>query len=179
MYVEEKIKRGWKSYLLTFMFNRLPGRENAILEQMRNDIVRFYASLVKRVVRKLTSLHWQHKLPILIGYQDFAGSRHGRRALQELTINQGLHFHAIGLIPRRPRLRESLIKHIQLNYDTYRGKRKRISTIDVERITYAPGCVVENSLKALKSGRFSDDHLLVLPKALSELPKKKNIGEHI
>jgi hypothetical protein len=140
---------------------------------MRIQIERFYASLVKRVVRKPTSLNWQHELPLLIGYPDFAGSRHGRMTLQELTINQGLHFHAVGLIPRRSRLREGLIKHIQLNYDTYRGKRKRINTIDVERITYAPGSVVGYSQKAFKTGRFSHDHLLVLPKALSELPPKE------
>jgi hypothetical protein len=92
MYVDEKIEQRWKFYLLTFMFNRLSGRENAILEQMRNEIKRFYASLVKRVVRKPTSVNSLHKLPILIGCPDFAGSRHGRMTLQELTINQGLAF---------------------------------------------------------------------------------------
>ena len=179
IFVGERIEQGWKGYLVTFTFNKLAGGERAILEQMRNEIERFYASLVKRVVRKPTSPNWQHKLPILIGCPDFAGSRHGRRTLQDLTINGGLHFHVIILIPAQSRLREGLIKHIQLNYDTYRGERKRISTIDLQRITDAPGSVVGYSQKAFKSGRFLHDHLLVLPKALSELPEKgDNDGEY-
>ena len=173
MYVGEKIEQGWKGYLVTFTYNKLSGSERTILEQMRNEIERFYASLVKRVVRKPTSPNWQHKLPILIGCPDFAGSRHGKRTLQDLTINQGLHFHAIGLIPRQSRLREGLIKHIQSNYDTYRGERKRISTIDVQRITYAPGSITGYAQKGFKRGRFSHYHLLVLPKALSELLDKE------
>jgi hypothetical protein len=178
-YVDDKIKREWNAYLFTFTFNKLPGRERALLEQMRNEIERVYATLITQVAQKPTSVNWQHKLPILIASPDFAGSRHGRITLQELTVNGGLHYHAVVLIPPVSCLDEDLTEHMPRKYSAYLGQKNRINTIDVQRITYAPGSAVEYSLKAFKSGRFSDDHLLVLPKALSELPKKKNTGGHI
>jgi hypothetical protein len=137
---------------------------------MTSEIERFYASLVTRVVRKPRSVNWQHLLPVLIGQPDFAGSRHGIRTVPELTVNDGLHFHAIALIPRRSRLREGLIKHVRSNYGAYLGENNRMSAIDVQRITEAPGAVTGYSQKAFMQGRFSHDYLLILPKAVSELP---------
>jgi hypothetical protein len=175
-FVDEKIEKGWKAYLVTFTFNRLPGREDAIIRQMSNEIERFYASLVKRVVRKPRSINWQHLLPILIAQPDFAGSRHGISGSQDLIVNDGLHFHAIVLIAQRSRLREGLTRHIRSNYPAYLGEKNHISAIDVQRIMDAPGAVVGYSQKAFKHGRFSYDYLLVLPKALSELPPKSGLG---
>jgi hypothetical protein len=108
IYVDEKMEKGWKAYLVTFTFNRFPGKEDAIIRQMSREIERFYASLAKRAVRKPRSINWQHLLPILIGQPDFAGSRHGNRSSQDLIVNDGLHFHAIVLIAQGSRLREGL-----------------------------------------------------------------------
>ena len=176
IFIDEKMEKGWKAYLVTFTFNRLPGREDAIIKQMLKEIERFYASLVKRTVRKPRSINWQHLFPILIAQPDFAGLRHGNRSSQDLIVNDGLHFHAIVLIAQGSRLREGLKKHILLNYAAYLGENNRISAIDVQRITDAPGAVTGYSQKAFKHGRFSHDYLLVLPKAVSELPSKEGRG---
>src|SRR6266508_160573 len=41
--VQDMVDRGWRAYLVTFMFNRLPGRQAAVVRQMGREVERVYA----------------------------------------------------------------------------------------------------------------------------------------
>jgi len=58
------------AYLLTFMFNRLPGNTSAIVSQMQNEVERVYSALLTWIVKKPTSVNWVPLLPRFIGCPD-------------------------------------------------------------------------------------------------------------
>ena len=51
-YIETRVSRGWQPYLLTFMFEPLPGGAAAKMAQMTRYLEAAYAVFVTRVVRK-------------------------------------------------------------------------------------------------------------------------------
>jgi hypothetical protein len=50
--LQRRVKNdGWNPYFLTFMFSHLPGKKNTQLVAMEQALVRFYSTLLTRVVR--------------------------------------------------------------------------------------------------------------------------------
>ena len=179
--------KGWRAYLVTFMFNQLPGGREAIIRQMIRAIEDvFYRQLIKRVVRKTRSPKWLEFRPILIGCPDVPAFKYAKKVyMPDLATNDGLHLHAIILIPdkKHTRLRETgLIKHIEDEEHIYVGCNPKLQRIQVERIQgdprhpkykKGPQFAAGYALKAARKGTIDYDHLFILPKSLSELPPKE------
>jgi hypothetical protein len=178
---EEYISRGWQCYLTTFMFNPLSGSREGIVRQMSKEVERVYSTLLTRVVRDPRSPKVKGSLPILIGFPDLPVFKHNKGRLQDVVINDGLHYHAMVLLPPRSRLKESLVQHFERCQDMYLGKIKtkkvagrlrskrvasKLQHIHTQATTYTPRNHTGYGLKAM--GKLDHDHLLILPKSHGE-----------
>src|SRR4051812_43549703 len=105
-WVEEKVEEGWDVYIPTFVFHPLPGSPATMKAIMQREVERVYATLLTRVVRYPNSPGSAGKLPIWIVLPDYPVPKHDKKSLREVTLNDGLHLHALGLIPPNSRLRQ-------------------------------------------------------------------------
>src|SRR3982750_4003659 len=96
----------WDGYLLTFMFRQLSGSRGSVLRQMERELERVYARALTRIVRKPRCEAAQGRLPILLGCPDFPVPKGQKQSLHDVTFNDGLHVHALALIPPGSRLKE-------------------------------------------------------------------------
>ena len=62
-------------YCVNFMFNRLPGRRPARIEQMKSEVTRFHSILSRHVVRKRSAWMWKFLIPQLFGVPDLKAAR--------------------------------------------------------------------------------------------------------
>src|SRR5919199_4196779 len=111
--VTSKLRQRWEGYLLIFMFNQLRGSRRSVFRQMEREIERVYATVLTRIVRKPLSETCKDQLPIWIGCPDFPVPEHVKMELRDVVVNDGLHIHAIALIPPTSRLKTGLNQHFQ------------------------------------------------------------------
>lgn len=168
-WIQTKIDAGYKPYFLTFMFDQLNGNRQAILAQMHRQIEQFNRKLITRVHRSPNSKGANDNLPILIGFADLpAIFKNTRRPLVDIVTNDGLHFHAILLMPEKSRIKGSFIDHYEKNKHIYvgDGPLNRIHILKIER---KPGRIVQYTFKAFKWNRISwDEGFTLFPKSASE-----------
>ena len=103
--------------------------------------------------------------------------KHRKLPVRDVSVNDGLHMRGIMVARRRigcvtPRMRESLDEHFRQNTHLYLNER--LLHLHVEPITHRPGYATEYAMKALKRPAFDFDHVLVLPRSLSELPERSS-----
>jgi hypothetical protein len=166
--VTDRIKQGWSCYLVTILFQQLPGSRPTIISRMKQDIQRVYSTLITRVHRRPRTAS-PDELPILIGAADLPVHKLTRSSAPLVRCNGGLHFHALILISGRSRLREPLQDHFQANAHLY-GMDGAISKIDVRPVVDGHQRVVDYVFKTMKRGRVTyDEGVLILPRARDEL----------
>jgi hypothetical protein len=165
--VQSRMNDGWDAYFVTFMFRPLSGSHSSIVIRMNHAIEQYYATFLTRVVRRPLS---KCEKPILIAMADFpVRKRKNKSSISDVKINDGLHFHAILLIPPKSRLKTSVKEHFRENEAMYLKNRQLIDRIDIESIvTKSPDRVTDYMFKSLKRGLSYDRHILILPKASSE-----------
>ena len=95
--VTGKIAGGWSAYLVTVVFQHIPGPRHVVLNRMTDEVQRIYSTLVTRVHRKPKSAPID-ELPVLIAVADLPVFKLDR-AKSSSSCNDGLHFHAILMIP--------------------------------------------------------------------------------
>ena len=176
-WIHSHMDDGWEAFFLTFMFCQLPGPAATKIAIMHNEIVRVYATLATRVVRKPSSPRWSQYLPKGIFVPDRPVYKRRKSPLRDVSVNNGLHMHGIMVARRRigsvtPRLRERLDHHFIRNRHLYANDR--LLHIHIEPITHRPGYVTGYAMKAVKRQAFNFDHVLILPRALSELPTRSS-----
>ncbi len=169
--IERRSNEGYDIYLFTFMFNEMPGKERAKIEQMKDEIYRCYSRLATRVARKPNTPGGQKLLPLLILYLDKPVFKSAKRKLplKEITTNGGLHFHGACAADRRGRMTNFLddyFEEFQSDFTT-----RKLRTVHVERVTHEPGFVTDYALKSFKRPWFEYDDIVVLPRTLNELSK--------
>ena len=167
--------QGRDAYFINFMFNPHPGRTDAKIEQMRQEVARVHDILTRHVVRKPHSDNWAHLRPIFIGCPDYpVAKNHRTERLKDVKINDGLHFNVHALVPcpcvlhpgmnqhpfvqKQSRLRVPLDEHFAQNEHIYLTDKLR--TIHVTRITR--GAMADYTLKNVKKGRIDPDDILIL-----------------
>ena len=64
--VTDRIHNGWSCYLLTILFSQLPGRREVVINQMKDEVHRIYATFVTRVHRNPRDA-LVDELPLLVG----------------------------------------------------------------------------------------------------------------
>jgi hypothetical protein len=177
--IKQRVQDGWRPYLITFMFNQLPGSPSAVIKQMQDEVDRVYATFVTRVVRKPRSPQSADRLPVFVGYADLPVPKREKKELRSITLNDGLHYHGILLMPAQSRMRTGLAFHFMKYHRLYLKDRSRLDRLHVRPIDTDPGYVVRYALKALENGRLPyDDCVLVLPKSVTELPTADTV-DHV
>ena len=172
--VKQYLDQGWQGYLMTMMFNQLPGNDRQKNHQMQVSIEGIYASFLTRLIRNpRTSSSGK---PILICCPDRPVRKHKKTILSEVITNDGLHYHGVLIVPMQSRLKIPVHQHFSENQDYYLrdGMLRRIDVrpfIDDDVST-----VVDYALKGLKTNRLPDDeNLLILPK--THLEKRPYLGK--
>jgi hypothetical protein len=166
-WLQQWLSEGWDGYLFTFLFNQLPGSRRAMVHQMHQQLERWYGMLATRIVRKPRSPGRASFLPKGIFVPDLPVPKRCKVGIGDVSINDGLHVHGIVVANRWARLPETLDVYFQENLKKFLvGKLRHI---DVELIRDRPRYTVGYALKGLKRPTFSEDDVLVLPRAVSEL----------
>jgi len=176
--VTDKLADGWSAYLVTVAFRHLPGQRHGVLNRMKDEVTRLYSTLVTRVHRKPKTAPTD-ELPVLVALADLPVFKWDR-AKSPTSCNDGLHFHAILMLPAASRLREPLIEHFRSNADLYAGPRKLVDQIHVVQVTHDPHRVVDYVFKSVLSRRIPyDEAILVLPRTRRELdaPRGRRTAE--
>ena len=109
---ERVILHGWNAYLVTFMFNHIPGSPPKKLKLMQDSVCRFYSKLVTRIVRKPNSIYQLVNRPRMITAPDYPVFKHKKIGLQVASVNDGLHMHSILAVPLKSRLKEDIASHV-------------------------------------------------------------------
>jgi len=166
--VIDRLADGWSAYLVTVVFRHLPGQRQVVLNRMKEELTRVYATLVTRVHRKPKTVPTD-ELPALIAVADLPVFKWDR-VNSPSSCNEGLHYHAILMVPADTRLRQSVVDHFQSHADLYAGPRKLIEKIHVVPVNHDPDRVVDYVFKSVTNRRVSyDEAILVLPRTRSEL----------
>jgi hypothetical protein len=167
-WLQQWLNEGWDGYLFTFMFNQLPGPRRAMVHQMHQQLERWYGRLATRTVRKTRSPVWAPFLPKGIFVPDLPVSKRAKQSIGDVSTNDGLHMHGVVVANRWARIPETLDVYFEENLEQFLTSKLR--HIDVQRITHRPKYTAGYGLKGLKRPTFSEDDVLVLPRALVELP---------
>ena len=95
-WLQEWLDQGWDGYLVTFLFNQLPGSRRAMVQQMHQHLEnRWYGRLATRTVRKPRSPVWAPYLPKGIFVPDLPVPKRSKQSLRDVSTNDGLHMHGI------------------------------------------------------------------------------------
>jgi hypothetical protein len=139
------------------------------MDEMKDQVERLYSVLVTRVTRRPKYARIDD-LPILIGAIDLPVQKNKPTSAPLVRTNEGLHFHAILLIPRRSRLKESIAEHFERHSARYTGSGTRIQRIHIKPVIENHARAVDYVLKTITKGRLSyDDAMVILPRARQEL----------
>jgi hypothetical protein len=167
--VTDRVHDGCSLYLVTFLFHQFPGPRGAVLDRMKDEVHRVYSTLLTRVVRRPKTASTD-ALPVLIGVADLPVYKRNRASAPMISCNDGLHLHALVLMPPASRLTASLADHFEANVDMYAGPRNSIQSIDVRPVTDGHSRVVDYVFKTVLNRRLTyDEAVLVLPRVRDEL----------
>jgi hypothetical protein len=115
--VEERVRdHGWNAYLITFMFNHIPGRPATKLKLMQDSVPRFYSKLVTRVVRRPNSIEQLFNRPRMMVAPDYPVFKHYKIGLQAAIVNDGLHLHSILAVALKSRLKEDVVSEFRASH---------------------------------------------------------------
>jgi hypothetical protein len=166
-WIKEQVRDGGDAYLLSFMFDHLPGSKQDRIQQMHDEITTFYRKLITYVVRYPKLNKNADKLPRGVFFPDVPIYKRQKQALRDVSVNDGLHMHGIFVIPEKSRLKIGLDQHVREyseKYQTHKMYRVDVELID-SRIVYT----TDYAGKALKTRRYNQDDILILPRTTGEL----------
>jgi hypothetical protein len=78
----------WNGYIVTFMFNHIPGTYDHKCSVMENAIERVYATLIRHVVHDSRSQSERQKLPKLYAFPDYPRQKMEPFKWEDITINR-------------------------------------------------------------------------------------------
>ncbi len=169
-WIQGYIDRGWDPYFISFMFEQLPGSQSSVLRQMRREIERVYSRLVTRFHRNPRSPAGSQQIPVMALFPDFPVYKREKKSIKDVSINNGLHYAGIALAPPVSRFQTTLDAHFEQEQDKY--VNDKLARIDVKPIIWNATYVMDYAAKNYKRGRVSDEDIIILPKATSELPAR-------
>jgi hypothetical protein len=165
----------WTGYLITFMFNHIPGPFDRKCSIMTNEIERVYATLVRYVAHDSRSKSQWEKLPRLYAFPDYPRKKMEPLRWEDINANEGLHYHGVILIRVDTKLKTGLYSFVmqgEKNNPHLVKEGGPLRRIHIEGIEDAPRAVVGYAMKAIEYRIPDPAQLLILPKARSELPDR-------
>jgi hypothetical protein len=168
----DRVLAGWQPYLVTFVFRHISGGAKKRTSIMTSEVCRVYSQLITRIVRNPNAPSYQQFLPYLMASPDLPVPKRGSKAsVRELSINGGLHFHGVLVLPPddRCRLGRHLIAHLHQYKSTYCPPDHPLLCIDVRSMSTP--MLADYTLKQIKRGNVDYDDLLILPRSRSEVSR--------
>jgi hypothetical protein len=171
----ERIERGFKPLLLSFMFNPMGGSERFKKERMADEVERLYAKLLNHYFRHPRKVETNDK-PFWIYSPDWPVPKGFERQfdrdhLFNIAQNDGLHGHAFVLEPPNSRMKKGLLAHIEDSQKHVHGHQHAFFHVHVREVVDRPEYVLAYATKSLARKRIEAGELLILPKAQSELTR--------
>jgi hypothetical protein len=166
----ERVQAGWQPYFVTFMFRHISGGPSKRKQIMTDEVSRVYSQMITRIIRNPTAPKYQQLLPYLMAAPDLPVPKTSSRAsLRELTVNAGLHFHGVLVLPPEDkcRLGRHLLAHLHEKEELYCPPDHSLLRIDA-RLSSTP-MLADYTLKQIKRGNIAYDDLLILPRSLREV----------
>ena len=111
-FVSQRIDEGWAAYLLTIHFKEMGGSIQSKVRMMIPEVHRMYATMLTRLVRTPRRASAE-ELPIWLALPDFPVPKYAKQPLRTITVNDGLHWHAICLVPENVRIKQCLASHVE------------------------------------------------------------------
>lgn len=170
---KEKVDEGWDPYIITFMFNHIGANREHRVQRMEDEVQRVYAKLTRYIVRCPRAKKSHGKLPIFMAVPDYPVPKFARQNRRDVTVNDGLHYHALGLVPNESRLRTSLIWHFRGKQHLYVHPDRPLRRVQADLITEDPEYAVQYGMKSLLRRRTTLDDILILPRSASEMRQKR------
>lgn len=163
------VEGGWNANFVNLMFNHLPKRQSCFTDPMEDEAERVYRTLLTRVVR--SPRKQIGSLPIFWGCPDFPVWKVGKVSRRDEGVNAGRHYNGLLFLPPVSRLECSLSEHFDQNSEQYVGRGRPLQRLHVTPMSF--GNMSDYALKAFKRGHIAYDNVLILPRALSELPRRE------
>lgn len=167
--LRERMESEDHSYFLTFLFRPCRGSEKVRMEIMQAGIDAFYRALVRQCVRHPRSKRGWDLLPWLIAFPDWPVPKEKKKSVAEVSINGGLHYHALIGIRQQCRLNVPLHTHLREYRDYYLAGETSLFRVRADPVEEPAQKLTSYLFKQANRGRFGSDHVLVLPMAWSEL----------
>lgn len=167
-WVQDYVDQDWDPYEISFMYHALPGTTKSILEQMKKEIYRVNSKLVTRFDKEPRSEAGFNRLPRMMLFPDLPVYKRKKRSLNDVSINDGLHYGGIALTPPISRFSTTLDAYFDEHEQEY--VNQNLDRIYVEPIISDADYVADYVAKSIKRATVSEDDIVILPRAISEMP---------
>ncbi|UDL96279.1 hypothetical protein LGH83_08925 [Lichenihabitans sp. PAMC28606] len=165
------MKEGYEAYLLSFMFHALHGSHGEVHGSMEKAVEQAYAKAVTRVFRYPNSqVNTRDRMKWLV-FPDRPVPKHARKAVWEVRLNDGVHMHAIALVPPFTRLKVPFDVHVNANRTLYACHP--LMRLHAVSITDRPEYVTGYAMKSLKRRTVDFDDVIILPRTVSQMPTRE------
>jgi hypothetical protein len=166
----DRVQAGWQPYFVTYVFRHISGGISKRTRIMTNEVCRVYSQLLTRIIRDPTAPRYQQLLPYLMASPDLPVPKRGSKAsVRELTINGGLHFHGVLVLPPEDkcRLGRHLLAHLHEKKELYCPTDHPLLRIDARSMSTP--MLADYTLKQIKRGKVAYDDILILPRSRREV----------
>ncbi len=160
-WMEELQQKGFDPYFLSITFRPMPGSARTVQSEMRHAVERLYAQTLTRILRCPHSQASRDILPIWVGCPDYPVGKSFRSSLQDIMVNDGLHWHAIALIFTENRLKCPFHLHVLEQQHVY--QQPPIHRLHVEPVRDRLHYSTEYGMKSVRRARVDPDEILILP----------------
>jgi hypothetical protein len=164
--VDERLRQGWEPWLLTFEFHPLPGCPASWPVYIQARLADFYSLALTRIIRRPMKEPLD-RLPFMLGMPDLPVAKRAKIAPLPV-INDGLHAHALYLVPPRTRLKGKADGVLLEDLDFFRAMC-RLQTLDIRPVTYTPEKALLYIMKSLARRRFGSDEIWIFPRTHGEV----------
>jgi hypothetical protein len=106
----------------------------------------------------------------MVLFPDLPVYKREKKSIEDVSINNGLHYGGIALTPPISRFQSTLDAYFEQDQKKY--VNEKLSRIHVAPITWNPAYVTDYVAKSFKRGRVSEEDIIILPRVISELPAK-------
>lgn len=170
-WVRERVESGFKPYLMTFMFNPLPGSMQAKKDDMLREITKVYRTMNTKWFHRNPRSTPMRNRPLWIVGPDLPVPKRYKDTYRDLAVNDGLHCHAIVLVPaHRNRMSIPFDDFVDMHQAKWTGEKRNTFRIHCVPVDDNVERVTDYVLKNIKRGNFPLDDILVLPPSDSERP---------
>lgn len=170
-WIMTRINVGFEPYLMTFMFNAMGGGERSSAKRMAKVVEETYSKLLIRIERRPRKRP-TIELPMLLCAPDWPVPKHLKSLLNDVTINGGLHWHGVFLLPPTTRKPISLNIIVHDKQSVFAGPNRPLARLHAVPIERTAMKAVGYALKQVERGRVGHGHLLIYPRVDSEMPDR-------